>query len=152
MKSVLHLTCFAAFLLASPLGAQTYNCALKDGRNSGWTPDKLMFEIVDGAKTARTYDPITYSIKGEMAEANIATANSVRVSLGWKSGRYQNPNARPSRDFAGTGALPITFHATLLRGGNKILLRASPGGLNTFFSAKGACVETSTRLEQLIDP
>ncbi|WP_069299785.1 hypothetical protein [Neptunicoccus sediminis] len=150
MKRLLHLSCLTAILLAAPAAARTYNCVLKDARNSGWAPETLAFEVFEGDTTARAFDPITYSISGQLATAQVVTANSVRVSLNWKSGRYDNPKARPTRDFSGRGALPITFTATLLRGGNKILLRASPSGLNSFFTAKGACVESNAPLEQLI--
>ncbi|GGA21693.1 hypothetical protein [Neptunicoccus cionae] len=152
MNKLLNLSGLAAILMAAPASALTYSCVLTDSRNSGWAPEKLVFEVLHGDATARTYDPITYSVSGELAEAKVATANSVRVSLSWKSGRYNNPKARPSRDYAANSALPITYTATLLRGGNKILLRATPSGLNTFYSAKGACVESNAPLEQLVNP
>lgn len=150
MKKLLHLSCLTAIMLAAPAAARTYNCVLKDARNSGWAPETFAFEVFDGDTTARTFDPISYSISGALTTAQVVTANSVRVSLNWKSGRYDNPKARPSRDFSGRGAQPISFSATLLRGRNKILLRASPSGLDRFFNAKGACVESSAPLEQLI--
>nr|WP_325249591.1 hypothetical protein [Amylibacter sp.] len=152
MKKTLLIPSLIATFLGTAVAAQTFSCALKDNRNSGWLPDRLVFELVEGQATARTYDPITFASKGEMATAKVQTDNSVRVALRWKTDPYRNDRARQGRDLSANGALPIEYSATLLRGGNMIMLRAYPSGVNDPFSARGACKVSDGPLEQLIGP
>lgn len=152
MNKILFIPSLIATVLGTSVAAQTYSCALKDNRNSGWLPERLVFELVEGQATARTYDPITYSTKGETANAQVQIDNSVRVALRWKTDPYQNDKAKAGRDLTASGALPIEYSATLLRGGNMIMLRAYPSGVHDPLSARGACKISDGPLEQLIGP
>jgi hypothetical protein len=142
----------AACFLASISNAETFSCVLKDTRNSGWLPDTLVFETNSDETMAKTYDPITYSTLGDFADARVQAGNSVRVDLKWVTGRYQNDKQVASRDYPNAVPTKIEYRATLLRGGNKILLRAHPVGIASQFSAKGACQVVNGDIRGVVKP
>ena len=104
--------------------ADTYTCALNDARNTGWLPDRLALQISADEKMAKGFDPITFSILNGLADVQIQAENSVRIELRWTTGRYRNEKAMQSRDMPNILAVPVVYNATILRGGNKILLCA----------------------------
>lgn len=138
--------------MGSASNAETFSCVLKDARNSGWLPETLVFEINGDETMAIAYDPITYSTLNGFADARVQAENSVRVELKWVTGRYRNDKQVPSRDYPSGTANKIEYRATLLRGGNKILLRAQPIGIASQFSAKGACQVVQGDIRRLVKP
>lgn len=132
--------------------AETYSCTLKDSRNSGWLPSTLVFQINSDETMAKTYDPITYSSLNGFAEAWVQTENSVRVVLKWSTGRYRNDREMLTRDMPLSLPTVIHYRATLLRGGNKILVHADPESLRDRFSAQGACTETNAPITTVVRP
>jgi hypothetical protein len=126
-------------VLGSLLSAETLSCTLKDNRNSGWLPEQLVVQIHKDRSVAEVYDPITFSTLDRFVQARLQALNSVRIELQWETGRYRNDKAMLSRDMPDASAVKIVFRATILRGGNKILLRAQPGSSQTRYNAQGAC-------------
>jgi hypothetical protein len=125
--------------LGTLVSAETFSCTLKDSRNTGWLPDQLVVQIHKDRSVAEVYDPITFSTLNEFAKAKVQAMNSVRIELQWETGRYRNDKAMLSRDMPDASAVEIVYRATILRGGNKILLRAQPGRSQTRYNARGAC-------------
>ncbi len=149
----LKMTAIAAGTLCA-LGtgalADTFTCALTDARNTGWLPDRLVVQISADEKMAKGFDPITYSTLNGLADVQIQAENSVRIELRWTTGRYRNEKAMQSRDMPNILAVPVVYRATILRGGNKILLRAQPEGSRERHTARGACQVSDTAIEQVI--
>lgn len=141
-----------ACFIGSTSNAETYSCVLKDTRNSGWLPGTLVFELNGDETMAKAYDPITYSTLSNFVDARVQAENSVGVELKWVTGRYRNDKQVASRDFPNALPTKIEYRATLLRGGNKILLRAQPVGIASQFSAKGACRVVNGDIRRVVNP
>jgi hypothetical protein len=128
--------------------AGTYTCQLNDTRNTGWLPERLIFQIIEGKTTAKAFDPITFSTLNGLAAGQVQAENSVRVELRWTTGRYRNERAMKSRDMPSITATNIVYRATILRGGNKILLRAQPEG-SLFGSVRKGCAKFQNRRSKM---
>lgn len=137
-------------VLGDSVLADTFTCTLTDTRNTGWLPDRLVVEVNADETMAKAFDPITFSTLGGLAQAQIQAENSVRIELRWTTGRYRNDRAMRSRDMPNAVAIPILYRATILRGGNKILLRATPEGFSNRFNAQGTCQVSDAPIESAI--
>lgn len=118
--------------------ADVYQCALKDNQNSGWIPDNVALDVDEKAKTVHVFDPITAATRNGAVAGKLLALNSIRIDASWESGRYNNAKAKATRDNPNGEAVKIRYRATLLRGQNKLLLKAAPRGSGQY-SARGDC-------------
>jgi hypothetical protein len=96
--------------------------------------------LADSGRSAQVFDTITFATLGRLADAQVQVENSVRTSLKWVTKPFLNPRTKPSKDFPSPGEMTIEYQLTLLKGGNKVLVRAAPKSASQPFSAKGQCV------------
>lgn len=146
------IAAFAIGLSGTASMAETFICTLHDARNSGWLPEKLVVQISSDETMGQTYDPITFSTLNGFAQTRVQAENSVRVELKWKTGRFRNTREMKSRDRPTALPTEIEYRATILRGGNKILMRAIPEGVRDRFSAKGSCEIVNASINDVVKP
>ncbi|WGI23471.1 hypothetical protein [Amylibacter sp. IMCC11727] len=149
-QTKLAIAAFAIGLSGTASMAETFICELHDARNSGWLPEKLVVQISSDETMGQTYDPITFSTLNGFAPTRVHAENSVRVELRWKTGRYRNSSEMRSRDRPSSVPTEIEYRATILRGGNKILMRAAPDGVRDRFSAKGSCEIVNASINEVV--
>ena len=144
-----YLAGLCALAPLSAVYADTFDCTLIDKAQSGWLPDRLVFEVTNDTE-AQAFDAITASTRGGIVPVDVKVHNDIRIDLVWKTGEFKNPKATATRDDPGAGPRRIVFHATLLRGSNKIQLKARPAGGRKKQTARGACSVLKRPIETVV--
>ena len=122
--------------------AENYKCQITDSSRSGWLPSEIWFHMDPQGENSWAYDPVTWSSGGATNPVAVPISNSVRTTIDWRVRNFDNPrgaSAGLGRDAVTGNSMTVQFTATLLKGQNRLLVRAIPSSGTGTFSARGTC-------------
>ena len=109
----------------------TWTCSLKDTARSGHVPSEFSFALPESGRDAQAW------VQGDARQSvEVTKRDALKVELDWRSTAAPRGSSRDRAERTGEGT---HYHATFLRGSEKLMLKVRPDREARSFTGLGTC-------------